>query len=240
MPSGKVSKGNRYIYFDIEKFRLLFYKAIKGTLDDIRVQIRDDIKSNIKNITFKTNKVRLAGGRITSDAMRKKSLLNSVVTGIVKDKTNGVYATTISTMKKNFKESFIGIYYEHGTGERWDGTRVRLGSDIHEATSCNLKRTSRAIVSRSKYIKYVGSAVPGQWYDLGGNLRITGAKRAGVRDANFIKYIGEDTRAHHWHKRAFRNLNTKIRNGLIKQLRRPDINLSSCIVMKKVIRLGGD
>jgi hypothetical protein len=192
-----------------------------------------ELKSSLSKVPFKNNKVRMAGGVETSDLERKSAVMDAIESDLQRI-GKSVFNVTFSALEKNFEESHIGIYYEHGTGEEWDGRYESVKSGYKP----NPHRSGRTIVSRSRHIDYSGNG-KGKWVDLRGNIRITGSGEAGVHNKSFVKYIGEDTKAYHWYSNVFKNNHDWIMNRLRQAIHNVELTNFLHLRKKKYI-LGKD
>lgn len=194
------------IQFDAAKFLHVFGKELKKVNQEIRDELWDAIKDNMRNLPFKKNEVRMTMGSDTSDWERRTALFNSMVDTRADWLTESYLRSTIRAMAKNFKQSHIGLYYEYGTGEKQEA-----GSTYESLGQPNLPfrvpNTGAPIVTRSRKM-----GMGGAWTDVGGNLRITDSPRAGEpvkkdgkKAARFRKYIGDDVQAAHWFSNAVNN-----------------------------------
>ena len=219
--------------FDIKLYKADLYRAVEDVLNDIKKDIISTMRSNLMSISFKDNPVRLAGGEVTSDAKRRRAVFNAIEGDIVKPTRSSV-ELHIGALRKNFREAHIGIYYEHGTGEEWDGeyegsggsmingsyrsrSQVNRTGAYLRSVNRNIDRPNRQIVTRSRHRNYNGLG-KGIWIDLGGNRRITRAIEGGKRDAGFEKYIGEDIKAHKWFSGAIDKHKPEIKERLERVL----------------------
>ena len=160
----------------------------------------------------------IGGVRVTSDAKRKTAVIKSIEKEAIESILDYFKGEIIGTVKAidsgSLKESHVGIYYEWGTGVNAcrpaglglseAGVSVSgtgYWSKLYNAMDANRYRTGREIVTRSKHINYSGLG-KGLWRDMGGNIRITGSKRAGESGDKFRKYIGEDVKAYKWFENA--------------------------------------
>lgn len=225
-----VSGRSSYIDFDGKAY----INALKKGIIDAMLELRDEIyKEAVKNaasLPFKSNKVRLANGSFTSDAERVDALLKSIETDTFHWINHQVVRTAVKAMERNFSQSFIGLFYEYGTGEKFD---VSSGINIIDS-SWNVYRVQKAgspIVTRSKYIN------GGYWTDLGGNLRKTLSPRGGERDEGFIKYVGDDIEAHYW----FRNAYLSVKDKVVERYKRvlEEVHPAKFIHLANRIVLGG-
>ncbi|MEM0173399.1 MAG: hypothetical protein QXI16_02715 [Sulfolobaceae archaeon] len=160
---------DEFLYFDIEAFTKDFKKLMGDVLEVEGKFIAEDMRDRLREIPFRKDIVRLAGGTVTSDAARRITLMRSIEFDVNRRLGRKVMLT-IMAMRKNFKESFIGWYYEYGTGEEYEGYPA-LGYVSHPY------RTGQKIVTRSKFLRY--GSKKGMWVDQGGNLRITESPHAG-------------------------------------------------------------
>lgn len=194
-----------FLYFNEFEYKKALKRELKKATEDIRNLLWEQAVENASSLPFKTNPVRLAQSDPTSDYERRMSLINSIIYERVQNYRDIAYYTTISAMKKNWKESHIGIYYEFGTGV------YEEPNPFSELGDPNPFRTGKEIVSRSRYgynrteegLKLMRDEkgrpiVSNTWYDAGGNLRITGSIKGGQNDEGFREYIGDDVKAYHW------------------------------------------
>jgi len=186
--------GKHLITFDSHRFIQDLWSVLEEVLKVEKENILMDIMDNLNVIHFRSDKVRLAGGVETSDRERAILLKKSIEAEIEKEASYQL-KLTVYAMRKYFKDSFIGWYYEHGTGELWDGHKG-LGYVSHQ------DRFGKEIVTRSKYRSYIAGGV-GVWIDQGGNRRITKSPRAGDVIKESKKGLNFDTPAYHWFSNAF-------------------------------------
>lgn len=192
MPNGKIP-----FKFDGDKYIKDLHKSLTKAHEEAIQMLHQQIKANLQSIKFKDNKVRMAGGVVTSDAKRKGAVIANIVANYTSSTSSSILRGRVRYISDNFEDAHIGIYYEHGIGSNWDGIDAKI--PIASGTSSSAKNGGR-VVSRSARIDYgIGK---GMWIDLGGNKRITGSKKAGRSDAGFMKYIGEETHAYHWFRKA--------------------------------------
>jgi len=185
-----MSKRDDIIFFDYKNYVHDLRTEMKEVTTVIRNLLEERLKDSVNSLNLKRNKVRLVGGGETSDALRRKALLDSIISEKVSVAEGVVIETVVSAMVNNFNDSHIGIYYEYGTGVYAENVpEVRgLGED-------NPYRTGNEIVSRSRK--------NGTWHDAGGNVRITGSLFGGGSGEKFREYIGEDIVPQHWFERTF-------------------------------------
>lgn len=224
-------KNTDYVmYFDLNKYESEMKKALMRATREVKQLLIDTIIRNIEALPFKDNPVKLASGRITSDAERKKALLDSISKdGHVRmhiENFAGYYGsvvleTSVSAMASNFEESHVGWYYEIGTGEESDPrgyAQYGMSASLGDVNPYRLPHVGAPIVSRS--------AKDGYWRDLGGNLRKTGSNLGGIGNPEppkamdpdkyaelverFREYIGEDIKAYYWFERAVEEVSQKI------------------------------
>jgi len=184
---------NKYIYLDMYRYKIELRRAFRRNSRKVGEYLYDKVLAQLAITPFKDNIVKLAGGRVTSDADRKHSVRRSVRYVVHKIEDQSIQVT-IGALSKNFKTSHIGLYYEYGTGNEWTGEESVVNT---EYSVDHTYRSGRDIVSRSKFINYSGVG-KGKWLDLGGNVRETSSFEAGTRDAGFIAYVGDDTKAYKW------------------------------------------
>jgi hypothetical protein len=231
----------------------------KDFLDDLKMEFKTVLEvattliyeralSNLASINFKDNPVKIlkssgmAGGitkqgvEVTSDAKRKHAVIDALTRERVTSITNDVLTARVRSVNKNFKDSHIGIYYEHGTGTHWDGLETKV--PIVSGASSSAKRAGQ-IVSRSGKVDY-GMGRRGVWVDLGGNMRITGSKMAGVHDEGFMNYIGEETKAYHWFSKAFKESKSEIYALYNEAIKRVNPAKSKYWIYMKNFTLGVD
>jgi len=206
-------------------------------MSNIRKKILNDLKYKAAALPYKSNKVRMAGGMVTSDLARREAVVASIVATKLNREINDTVRVTFSALKSNFKDSHIGLYYEYGTGDKASGDYSSLKGIPHTAGQYNQYRTGRTIVSRSKHINYAGLG-KGKWYDMGGNIRVTGSPKAGVHDAKFRDYIGEDVSAAYWFRDTMQSEAPYIRKQLSIALK--SIELKDYFKMPTKIILGKD
>lgn len=231
---GRVANENKFIYFNASGYIHALQMSLKEATKEIRDLLYDYIIDNLQKITFKDNKVRLTGGKVTSDSARKAAVLKSIrkeVIKYVKYSRDTIIISAVKALADNFKDSHIGIYYEYGTGLKAEDVKLPVAGDL------NRYRTGKEIVSRSKHIDYSGLG-KGVWRDMGGNIRVTGSPEAGRRDQGFKKYIGDDIEAYHW----FRNAVRKTRQEIIRIYNRAiaKVNPLDYLNIKSSFTLGKD
>lgn len=204
------SNQSRLFSFDVDGYVSELRYSLRSAVREIKETLLKELKNSAKSLPFKRNPVRLAGGEVTSDYKRRRAVINAI-NASMDEIERDVIMLTFTALDNNFKDSHIGIYYEHGTGEEWDGEYETLPGIV---PSPNKYRSGRQIVSRSKHIDYAGLG-KGKWIDLGGNIRVTASREAGRRTPGFIAYIGEDTKAYHWFSSVFEEK----REWIMKKLR---------------------
>jgi hypothetical protein len=192
------------IQFNATAFIKALGKELKVANQNIRDEMWDAITDKMRDLPFKPNAVKLAGGGITSDIARRSALLKSMVDTRANWITETHLRSTITAMANNFKESHIGLYYEYGTGQKQDLEGFKYESLGDPNLPFRVPNTGAPIVTRS-WRRGMGGA----WRDAGGNLRITASPRAGeptkpgsAAEARFRNYIGEDVQAYHWFREA--------------------------------------
>lgn len=220
------------MYLDVEAYYRAIRHEVKKAMTEIKNDLVQQILYNAKMLPFKKNKVKLAGGEVTSDYERRGALFSSIE-GHLEWVESDVLQAVFLSIKENFEESHIGLYYEHGTGDEWDGTMTPVGTN----PTPNRYRPGRKIVSRSKFINYAGLG-KGRWVDLGGNIRVTGSKEAGRRTPEFVKYVGHDVKAYHWFSRAFDERRSFIMKKIQDAIK--SVPLSRYLIVKSKFILGKD
>ncbi len=230
------------IYLDVEAYLKDLRKNLKSAMRDIKDDLVSNLRSTVLSLPFKDNPVRIGGtigpdgsivgGYLTSDLERQNAVVNSIeghMSFIEKD----VLEVVVTALEKDFEDSHIGLYYEHGTGTEWDGTMTPVSTN----PSPNKYRTSKSVVSRSRFINYAGIG-RGRWVDLGGNVRVTASGEAGIRNDKFIKYIGDDIKAYHWFSNAF----SKRRDKYMQMIREAvkNVPLNKYLILKSEFILGRD
>lgn len=228
---------NKLLQFDDRSYYKDMISNTKKNVTKVRDEMLKSMKTKIGSIKFKDNKVRMAGsyvqeGYVTSDAERKRAVLNSIIATRVDNDAYNSLKFTIYALKDNFKQSHIGLYYEYGTG-RYNYERGWEGG----IETRNPHRPGMQIVSRSRHIDYAGLG-KGKWYDLGGNIRITGSRYSGRYNAEFRQYIGPDIEAHYWFRNTVREYRSKIIEAIKKAIQETDI--SKYIKCMRTFTLGQD
>ena len=240
-----MGRRKNFITFDAFKFKIDLEKALKGAVQEASSLLYETIMYNLTMTPFKDNPVktlrsvsdkRSANTITTSDAERKQAVIASVINKGITSMSTSIISAKVSYTALNFKDSHIGIYYEHGIGGNWDGTNVRVTA---EGMVGNKFREGSQVVSRSKHINYQGMG-KGVWVDLGGNLRITGSNRAGQKDSGFMDYIGEETLAYHWFSSALKEKKDRIIGILRKAVNSVNPISKKYIKIQPVYVLGKD
>lgn len=226
-------KNTDYIfYFDLNKYEVEMRKAIRDATERVRNLLTYKLKESVQSLPFKANPVKLASGRVTSDAERAEALIESIrKEGHVKTTIERfasyygdvVFEASVSAMETNFKDSHIGWYYEIGTGEKSDPegyAKYGMSASLGEPNPYRLPYVGAPIVSRNAKLGY--------WRDLGGNLRKTGSYVGGIGNPEppngmnpeayrelverFRDYIGEDIKAYYWFESAVEEVSEHIIN----------------------------
>jgi hypothetical protein len=207
----KKVQGNQkaLLVFDYTRYKKEVKKSVEGAIRKCAVLIYKKARINLDAITFKDNPVRILNGApesFTSDADRKEAVYKNIIIQEFKRISNSVYSSHVAFVDKNFEDSHIGIYYEHGVGSNWDGQLP----NIKKPPGYSLRGSyGDPISSRSVGKDYSGIG-NGVWVDLGGNIRKTYSIREGGRGRKFFDYVGEETKAYHWFSRAFNYNKAKI------------------------------
>jgi len=189
--------GKNYIIFRSDYFIRDLVKVVEKTIQRVGELIVQHSKRNLASIRFHEYPVRLAGSSVPvaglrkfgkgyeiTDNSRKKSLIDSIIMGNIKKISNTRMHVLINTMVTNFKDSHIGIYYEYGTGQYYNGGWVNVKGYKYEH---NPLRRGSYIYTR-----------PGQeWIDLGGNRRISLAGKLKRLDGFAVP-------AYYWFRNAVR------------------------------------
>lgn len=230
-------KNTKLIYFKYNEYYHDILMSVKKVLPDIKKVVLSEMKYRAKSLPYKTNPVKIvkSGSTVvtTSDAQRRDAVIQSIGASRVEREVRDTLRLHFYALNKNFKESHIGIYYEYGTGEKADEAPLKIQN---LRGSINRYRTGKAIVSRSKHINYAGIG-NGKWYDMGGNIRITGSPKAGVNDAKFRSYIGEDIEPKYWFSGALKARQEYIKARLRKAI---SIKLDKYLVLRPTFILGRD
>lgn len=150
--------------------RIAYEKALRREVMAIAVRQKALMKeraiSNINLIKFHKNTILLVDGT-TSDMLRKRALVTSIINDRVQWEMDGTKLSIVTkAMSKNFKESFIGWFYEFGTGTKFEAPRA--GFSLPHPGDPNPHRafySGTTIVSRSR------NDGDGYWTDMGGNKR---------------------------------------------------------------------
>lgn len=220
-------RDGQYISFDVTAFISDLKRELKKATYGIQQQILANARENLMAIPFKQNDVRLANGSITSDYDRKSAVLNSIVSKRLEWESNRILKGAVSALEKDWKDSHIGLYYEHGTGENSDFYAPAYSIGDYNP----FRRGTRQIVSRSFHIN------GGVWTDAGGNERQTYSPRGGDRNEGFIKYVGDDTLAYHWFEQAFKQVTDKALALYKEAMTR--VHPGKYFRLKPIILLGG-
>lgn len=221
--------------FQREKYQRDLSKGLQNALQEATTMLYRKVWANASGLPLKDNWVRLANGRITSDADRRMALLSSIVYRSPFREEMYRLHSRVSAMGSNFTESHIGYYYEYGTGEKADPSHLPMVG-VGNSRNWNIFRSGGVptvgapIVSRSKNVH------GGQWTDLGGNRRVTGSLRGGEDDEGFREYIGEDTPALHWFGQAVKEVKEDLYRNYRKVLR--EVSFSHYFTTAKSFTLG--
>lgn len=226
----KLKNTDYVMYFDPRRLEAEMRKALMKATREIRNLLIETMIRNVESLPFKDNPVKLADGTETSDADRKKALIDSIrkegharlyIENFTKYKEGVVIKATVSAMSTNFKDSHIGWYYEIGTGEESDPkgyAKYGMSASLGDVNPYRLPHVGAPIVSRNKRL--------GTWRDLGGNVRVTGSNIGGIGNPEppypmspevyaalvekFREYIGEDIKAYYWFEGAVEEVSDKI------------------------------
>ena len=218
------------MYFDLDRYEAEMKKALMKATREVRQLLFDTIVRNIETLSFKDNPVQLADGRVTSDAARKKALLESIskeghakmhIENFASYYGKVVINASVSAMATNFEESHVGWYYEIGTGEESDPrgyAKHGMSASMGDVNPYRLPHVGAPIVTRSVY--------DGYWRDLGGNLRSTRSRMGGIGNPEppksihpdsyaamvdkFREYIGEDIKAYYWFESAVEEVSEQV------------------------------
>lgn len=221
--------GGGYIVFRVDLLQKDLQKVIEITAKTMGGILAAEAKKNIQNIRFSQFPVNLAGEAIPkagirrtpagygrTDASRKYALLNSIILDRAVRTTASRVSVTVKTMANNFKDSHIGIYYEHGTGPYAEGFTKVTGAK-YEA---NPLRKGKDIYTR-----------PGQtWTDLGGNSRISYARR-------IQKINGLAIQPQKWFERAVRSTEKRFAEVMSEEMKH--LHIAKYLQIKDTIVIGG-
>jgi len=222
--------GSFCIEFDAHGYLRALKNAITKVTAEMQKELYHRTRAKAQALPYKDNPVRLANGRFTSDADRADAVINSVVNNGLEWVARNVVSATVTALEKYFNKSFIGLFYEYGTGKNADIDTPFFA--LGDWNPYRLPVAGAPIVTRSKHVN------GGVWTDLGGNKRITYSPRGGERDADFVKYIGEDIEAHHWFREAFE----EVKDEVLENYRRVvyvECHVSKFIKLLPTIVLGG-
>ena len=232
-----MGRKEQFIRFDLNKYKADLKRALKAAVKQSVELVYEQIITNLNNIPFKDNPVRVlssAGGSEyeTSDEKRKAAIYRNLEKALLSVGQSHFKAAVWFTTH-NYKESHIGIYYEYGTGSGWDGVHS-VAPDFSSSRS-----TDRRIASRSRHIDYSGHG-NGTWIDMGGNLRITGSKKAGQVDEGFRSYVGQDIIAMRWFRQALADKRQEILALYKNAVRKVNPVSKDYLIMKSKFVLGKD
>ncbi|WP_426455297.1 hypothetical protein ACP26L_36385 (plasmid) [Paenibacillus sp. S-38] len=200
----------KIMWFDADGYTEAIAKVLRNEVRDIKDDLLDGVRAAVEGLEFKDNRVRLGDGSYTNDRERATALLASVLGDDLEVIAGKSIRTAVHAMRDNFEESHIGWYYEYGTGTEQEEPYPIPGFQGTPRNRLKVPGIGTAIVTRSRFIN------GGQWEDLGGNMRLSYAKRAGTTDAGFLKYIDGETPANYW----FRDTITYMRLNFRKRLNR--------------------
>ena len=222
--------GGGYIIFRADLLSRDLQKAIEITAKTVGGILVAAAKKNIRSIQFNQFPVRLAGEAIPTagirkttagygrtDATRKHALINSIILDKAVKTSVSRVSVAVKTMANNFKDSHIGIYYEHGTGQyasggftnvtgaKYDRNPLRIGNDIYTR--------------------------PGQeWTDLGGNRRISNA-------GELRKLNGFAVKPYKWFEKAVEIANKQFSKVLSNEMKY--LHIEKYLQIKNKIIIGG-
>lgn len=199
-------------------------------IKEIQRDLKKEILARLDQIEFKDALVRLANGEYTTDRSRKAALLATVVTDTLVSKEKRITAT-VATMRDNFENSHIGWYYEYGTGTLQKEAYPIAGFEGSPRNREKGSGVGSPIVTRSRFID------AGAWEDLGGNMRLSKARRAGNHDADFMKYIEGETKAHSWFRDSVAYISATMDQRLLKAVK--SVAVSRYLHVKPVFTIGG-
>lgn len=207
----------KIIWFDAAAYVDAVGKELKTLLYKLREELRASILAQLHETNFKKNNlVRLADGNYTNDIERSAALMASVLWDPIVNDVGKALRTTVYAMRDNFEDTHIGWYYEYGTGTKQDEAAPIKGYD---GTPQNrLRAVGAPIVTRSKFIN------GGVWRDLGGNMRLSKAIRAGVTDEKFLKYIDQETDAEYWFAEGVRQVRRDFNERILTAIKSVPIN----------------
>lgn len=221
--------GGGYIVFRDDLLKSDLRKVMEITAKTMGGLLVAEAKNNIRGIQFSKFPIRLAGDAVPevgfrsrtsnyglTDASRKSALLSSIVLDKAVRSTASKISVTVNTMANNFKDSHIGIYYEHGTGPYADGFTQVSGAK-YEA---NPNRGGKNIYTR-----------PGQlWTDLGGNSRISFAKK--VQKVNGLAVY-----SYKWFEKAVKSTEKQFAKVLSEEMQH--LHIAKYLQIKSTIVIGG-
>ncbi|WP_145052817.1 hypothetical protein [Paenibacillus xylanexedens] len=225
-----IQRSSRLLYFDSEKYESDLNKALAAEIKEIRRDLKIEILRKLDSINFKDNMVRLADGSYTDDRERKAALIGSILEGDLKANKKRILAS-VSAMRNDFANSHIGWYYEYGTGTE---QKEPYPIDGVEGTPRNKEKApgvGTAIVTRTRFRD------GGIWTDLGGNMRLSKARRAGVNDQGFMDYIGEETHAHRWFRDSVQAMRIMLKKRLAQRIK--TVPVARYMSIKPVYVIGG-
>lgn len=158
--------------------KVAYEKALRRELHEIMVRqkslMKDRALRNIDAMKLHKGTTLLENGS-TSDFLRKKALVNSIVGERFQWEMNGTRLSMVTVaMARDFKESYIGWFYEFGTGVYYEPPKV--GFSLPHPGDPNPYRafgSGTTIVSRSRKDN------DGLWTDMGGNKRRSVSQKGG-------------------------------------------------------------
>jgi len=216
----KMGHVDAYLFtFNVAKYKRDLGNKIKSLLVKMYLKpLHTAIYVSAAKLPWKDNPVQILTGAgagsvsFTSDRARAGAVLGNIQKSQVEATSGSAISMSVKWMASNWKDSHIGLYYEHGTGENQDGLYERMPSVSGMSSS---SRNKGKMASRTRFVDYLGNGNPGTWRDMGGNLRYTGSLKAGQADAGFRNYVGEDVEAHYWFHGPSRVALKEVR-GIIK------------------------
>lgn len=223
-------KGNAYM----DKLK----KELRLAMKEIERTVYKDIRANLESIPFSDVNTHLDSG-MTSDLDRKQAVMDSIKTNL-KYAENDLLVLTVDAMAENFKESFIGFYYEYGTGENFTGQRLNGFYSTNETIgerepspfvtpTPNPMRSGPSIVTRDKSVDSGLGA--GRYLDMGGNVHITHCSIAGEE----VPY-GYVVKAYHWFSNALEKNAIFIQKTLSEAV--ASVNISDFFIVADEFILG--
>lgn len=161
------------ITFDKLNFEKSLRAECLSIMVDVKTKLLQITLANAMRMDFNNIPTILATGRMTSNALRKRSLIQSIVARRFNWELNGrKMRIRLSAMGSDFKESYIGWYYEYGTGTKYEPPKA--GISLPYPGTYNKFRAlgdGSRLVTRSRYT--------GTWTDMGGNERLSYSPKGG-------------------------------------------------------------